>query len=191
MNMLNIVNFTNSSKPSTLSQKESKKKDSMLLNVRIIPLLVISSLLLVGNADGNTENDESKKSAYFTLTVKEDLISLDAKDASLKEIIEEIGHRMKIEVDANISKDEKVTQKFEKLPLADALKKLSSNYGYIVNTEKNEKKVVKIFVLLKGKPAPDVKPLKPETKIEDPIEEEKPEPKHFKFEFDPSEYLNK
>ena len=162
----------------------------MLLVFHLLPLLVISTLVLGEKAEGKAENVKPKDNTNFTLIVKDDLISLDSKEASLKEIVEEIGRRMDIEVDAHISKDEKVTQKFEKLLLVDALKKLSSNYGYIVNTEQNKKKVVKVFVLLKGKPAPDQKPSKPEV-IEENVEVEKSEPKHFKFEFDPSEYLNK
>jgi hypothetical protein len=45
----------------------------------------------------------------FVLTVKDNLISLSEKDASLKEVLEEIGRRMKIDVVGNVAENEKIT----------------------------------------------------------------------------------
>jgi hypothetical protein len=126
--------------------------------------------------------------------IKKGLISLDAKNASLKEITEEIGRKMDIEVDAQIGEEESVTEKFERLTLEDALDRLSANYAYLLDSEKKKGKIKKIVLLSKGsegkemvvsKPAPPSQSQHGEEKAEQA--EERPEP--FKFEFDPSKYL--
>jgi hypothetical protein len=57
----------------------------------ILSLLIIPSVLFGEEADGN---------ASFDLTIQDNLISLSAQEASLKEIAEEIGRTIYIEVDA-------------------------------------------------------------------------------------------
>jgi hypothetical protein len=139
---------------------------------------------------------ETKKegSADFDLVIQDDLISLDARDASLKKIVEEIGRRMDIEVDAQIGEDEKVTEQFEKLSLEEALDRLSANYAYLLDPEKDKGKIKKIVLLSKGgegkgmvmsKPAPP-----PQSRqVEEPARQAEERPEPFKFEFDPSKYL--
>jgi hypothetical protein len=83
----------------------------------------------------------------FVLTVKDNLISLKAKDASLKDILEEIGRRMKIDVVATIPEKEKLTAEFEKLPLEQAVQRLSTNYSYQIDSEKSGKPITKLIVL--------------------------------------------
>src|ERR1700757_1116825 len=82
----------------------------------------------------------------FVLTVKDNLISLDAKNASLKEIVEEIGRQMKVDVVANIPEEKKVTTKFDKLSLEGAIKKLReyADIIYLKGSGKDQKKITKI-----------------------------------------------
>lgn len=149
-------------------------------------LLVIPTLLFGENAFGNAERESEEKSS-FELTVKDDLITLSANDASLKEIVEEIGEKMNIKAVANIHAEEKISVEFERLSLTKALEKLSSNYGYIMNTEKDKKKIARIFVLPKGKNTAKGKLSKPEP--EGTVKEKKTQLEPFKFEFDPSEFV--
>ena len=94
---------------------------------------------------------QAESIADFVLTIKDSLISLTAKDASLKEIVEEIGRRMKIEVLADISEEEeKITIGFDKLSLGDAIKRLSTSYAYVWNSEKEEGKITKIVLFARG-----------------------------------------
>jgi hypothetical protein len=148
---------------------------------------------MILSAEAETKKEGSKD---FDLVIQDDLISLDARDASLKEIVEEIGRRMDIEVDAQIGEDEKVTEQFEKLSLEEALDRLSANYAYLLDPDKEKGKIKKIVLLSKGsegkgmimsRPSPTTQSQQVEEKAEQT--EERPEP--FKFEFDPSKYLDK
>ena len=148
---------------------------------------------------------ESESRADFVLTIKDSLISLTAKDASLKEITEEIGRRMKIEVVADISEEEKITIRFDKLSLEDAIKRLKTSYAYVWNSEKEGGKITKIVLLPEGKGTAVSRPttkestveeekrlVKPESSAGKKIASEKsPRPEPFKFEFDPSEFVGK
>jgi hypothetical protein len=64
-----------------------------------------------------------------------------AKDASLKAIVEDLGRRMDIEVDAQNTEDEKVIEQFNRLPLEDVLKRLRANCACLQNSEKEEGKI--------------------------------------------------
>ena len=69
----------------------------------------------------------------FVLTVHERLLSLQARDASLKAILAQIGRELAIEVVVHIPADETITVTFDQLPIGEALKKLSPNYVYVVD----------------------------------------------------------
>ncbi len=97
-------------------------------------------LLLAINADTKVDRNKEDKSGY-DLTIEEGLISLSANnDVSLKEIIEELAYRMKIDVIGNIPEVERISVEFDRLSLKDALEKLSASYGYVMDAEKGEKK---------------------------------------------------
>ena len=110
---------------------------------------------------------------------------------------------MKIEVVADISEEVKITIRFDKLSLEDAVKRLRTSYAYVWNSEKEEGKITKIVLLPEGKGTV----LSPRITKESESKEEKrlvksessagkeaaseksPRPEPFKFEFDPSEFM--
>ncbi len=144
----------------------------------LISLLIIPSDLFGGDMDKETEVEKEHKSD-FKLKVKDDLITLNAKTALLREIIKELGNRMEIDVVGNIPEEEKVSVNFNRLSLKDALEKLSTNYGYQMDAEKEEGNIVKIIILPKGEEA--------RTQEIESTKSVKHEP--FQFEFDPSEFM--
>lgn len=114
-----------------------------------MPLLIIPTILFGGKADKQPEwNSESQ--ADYILKIKENFISLKAKDASIKEILEDIGRRMKIEVVADIPREEKITVELDMMYLGDAIKRFRTNYAYITESEKEKGKITKIIVVPKG-----------------------------------------
>ena len=129
--------------------------------------------------------EETERTTAFDLVIKDDLISLSAKDASLKQIVEEIGRRMDIKVDVHIADDEKITEQFDRLPLEDALKRLSANYVYLLNSEKEKGKTARIVFLKKGIKEKGSGQSTMTARESQKDVSKKPEP--FKFEFDPSE----
>ena len=115
-------------------------------------LLGISFLLLIVFVGPSTmSGEEATREADFVLTIRNDLISLSAKDASIKQIMEEIGQEMNVEVEALIPEDDRITIEFQALSLEDALKKLSSNYYLHYSKAENDKdKISKIVLLPEG-----------------------------------------
>jgi len=99
---------------------------------------------------------------------------------------------MKIEVVAAISEEEKITIRFDKLSLEDAVKKLRTSYAYVWNSEKEGGKITKIVLLPEGK-GMELSTIKEEKKLvkseskakKEAAIEKSPRSEPFKFEFDP------
>ncbi len=156
--------------------------------ILLVSLLLIPTILFGKGVDEKT-NGDSKGKANFDLRIKDDLIFLNAIDASLKEIMEEIGSKMVIDVVGNIPEKEKISVEFDRLSLKDALEKLSASYGYVMDAEKGEKKITKIIILPKGKEASSLRITARDSQIQEGEGKESRRPEPFKFEFDPSEYM--
>jgi type II secretory pathway component GspD/PulD (secretin) len=179
--------------------------NTKLLNFML--LLFLPLLLTPDTFGGEADTKPKAKSAKanFVVTVKNNLISLKAKDASLKEVLEEIGRQMKIDVVANVPDQERITLEFEKLSIEEAVNKLSRNYLFVADSVKGETKITKIIVVEAGNETalsrPTVKEfvitkeersVKPESKVrEEAVKKESPPPEPFKFEFDPSQFEQK
>ena len=116
------------------------------LIIILAPLLLIPTILFGGETDKKPESI-SKIQGNYVLRVKGEHISLKAKDASLKDILEEIGRRMQIEVVANIPREEKITIELDMMYLEDALKRFKTNYAYITRSEKEKGKITQIVVV--------------------------------------------
>ncbi len=164
----------------------------LVVIILLLPFVLIPSVLSGREVDKEAEGKSSDKTE-LVLTIKEEQISLNAKNASLKEIIEEIGHQMLIEVVGNISEEEKVTIDFDKLSIEEVLEKLTTNFGYVMDSEKEEKNITKIIVLPKGKKAASLRHTNKteQTGIQEEEKKKTKRPEPFKFEFDPSKYLKK
>lgn len=181
------------------------KKPFGVIVLLFLPLFIFTSVLFGGEAERKADVNKPEGKADFILTIEEGLISLNAKDASLKEIVEEIGRRMEIEVVANIPDEEKITMEFEKLSLEDAIERLARNYVYEKKSE--EGKITKIVLLPKGegtvpstpttkksgveegksmvKPEIRTKEKSPQPETEEVDKEKSTRPEPFMFEFNP------
>ncbi len=122
----------------------------LLVFIFMLPLLVIPTAIFGGDG-GKKAEEELERNTDFDLLIKDGNISLRANDASLKEILNEIGSKMKVEVVGYMPEGEKVSVKFDKLSIVKVLEKLGINYGYIKDTEGGEEKIVKIIILPVGK----------------------------------------
>ena len=130
----------------------TRRKIERLLVIFIFlsPLSVIPTAIFGWEA-GKKSEEKLEGNTDFDLSIKGGNISLSAKDASLKEILREIGRKMKVEVVGYMPEGEKVSVEFDKLSIVEALEKLVINYGYIMDSEGGERKIVKIIVLPRGK----------------------------------------
>ena len=112
--------------------------------------LLLQGHLLASEAPKKTNTKPAGKADYL-LTIENELISLNAKDASIKQIVEEMGRELNIEVDVLISQEDSITVEFHALPLEDALKRVSYNYYLHFSEAGNGKdKISKIVLLPEG-----------------------------------------
>ena len=186
----------------------SHKKNKLL--AMTILTLVLSASVLFGQGLETSTPRASASTGNFVLTVEANRLSLEAQDASLRAILEEIGRKMHLEVLGEIPAQETITVVFHNLPLEEALHQLSSNFGYQMKSEKGGQEISKIFVLPKGTGTntrittkevesrkeivtPNSAPiLQAESTKDNALDKEKPtRPEPFKFQFDPSAMLGK
>jgi type II secretory pathway component GspD/PulD (secretin) len=145
-----------------------------------------------GSEPNQITNDIFEKNMKYELSIKENLITLNADDAFLKKILEDIGQRMNIEVFARIPVEDKITIKFSDLPLEEVLKKFKTNYALVTDSKDKNGNIKRIVVVPAGQQANiSFK----EVRIDEPkvntgvAGEETSKPEPFKFEFDPSKYM--
>ena len=187
-----------------------RHKIKTLLAMTILTLVLCASALFGQGLEPSTQR-ASASTGNFALTVEANRLSLDAQDASLQAILEEIGLKMHLEILGEIPAQETVTVAFHNLPLEQALHQLSSNFGYQMKSEKGGQEISKIFILPKGtgpanakrntkevEPTGETEPqnsepiLQAESAKENESDKEKPtRPEPFKFQFDPSAMLDK
>jgi len=164
----------------------------------LVGFLVTAAQIFGADAERKATGKPATK-ADFALEIKDNFVSLKATDASLIEVLEEIGRIMNIEVLALLPAHEKISTEFERLPLEEAIKKLSSNYSHLIVSQEGDRKISKIVVLEKGKETALSRPTaqesamrkeeKPVSKVKaEAVKTEAPQPEPFKFEFDPSKY---
>jgi type II secretory pathway component GspD/PulD (secretin) len=159
----------------------------------LLALLLHSILpaVLSGSESNQITDKILEKKVKYELSVKDNLITLNAEDAFLKKILEDIGQKMNIEVFARIPAEDKITIRFANLPLEEALKKFKTNYALVTDSKDKNGNIKRIVVVPEGQQAnlylKDVK--KVESTGKKGTAEEKPsKPEPFKFEFDPSKY---
>lgn len=80
-----------------LDARRGIEKVFRVIILLFLPLLIISATPSGGEAD-KKPNEVLKAKSDFLLTIKDNLISLNAKDSSLQEITEEKDKRMKFDL---------------------------------------------------------------------------------------------
>jgi len=159
------------------------------------PHLILPAVLS-GSEPNQISNEEFGKKVNYELSIsiKDNLITLNAEDALLKKILEDIGRKMNIEVFARIPAEDKITIQFTNLTLEEALKKFKTNYALVTDSKDKNGNIKRIVVVPEGQQAnlylKDVKKVEPKGK-KGTAEEKTSGPKPFKFEFDPSEFMEK
>ena len=151
-----------------------------------------------GTAERKPQGTAVRK-APFVLTIHDNLVSLTARDASIKEVIEEIGRRMNIQVVARLSAEERMTLTLEKLPLAEAIKRFDKYINYMVLEEATQEpgRITKIIVFSKREgPAPSSPPgqsrdARATAEPNEAVQAEPPQVEPFKFELNPSDALQR
>jgi len=121
----------------------------------------------------------------FQIKVSQGTLSLEATQAPLVQIFQEIGKQAKITFDSNIGPEEKVTINLDRVPLEEGIKRLAKNVTvfYTENAKDKSHRISRVVVLSEGK---EGLPRQTKASVE-PAKINKPasQPEPFKFEFDP------
>jgi hypothetical protein len=129
----------------------------------------------------------------FQLKFSKGHLSVEANQAPLAKIFEEIAKQAKITVDSDIGPEEKVTIQLDHVALEDAIKQLAKNVTifYAEDPKRKTPRIARLVVLPEGnKQAPQferAKGLSKPVKANEPA----PQPEPFKFEFDPTKFVEK
>jgi hypothetical protein len=113
--------------------------------------LVVAQTDALSAQSSQPSQSKSTRQAPFALTIDNNLISLTARDASIKAILEELGRRMNFTVVATIPAEETITAEFNRLPLKKAVKRLTANYAYVTDSAKDTGRLTKIMIAPGGK----------------------------------------
>ncbi len=160
---------------SELEERNARNCVRLVLFLSVLSCAVDSFGILTAKADNNPHQpSHSAPASRFELSVRDGLVSLKTRDASLKAVIEKIGEQSNIPVVADLSAEERVSDEFEGLSLEQALRRLTDRYATF-QTDKGGK-ITRIVVFPKGEEAPK--------RVIKTAPSKRPEP--FKFEFDPT-----
>jgi hypothetical protein len=137
---------------------------------------------------------KSQKPGTFRLNVTEGRLSLEANQAPLAKIFEEIAKQAKITVDSDIGPEEKVTIQLDHVALEDAVKQLAKNVTifYAEDPKRKTPRIARLVVLPEGnEKAPQFERSKGLSSKPAKTNEPAPQPEPFKFEFDPAKFVEK
>ena len=149
----------------------------------------------------------------FQAKVTKDYLTLEANEAPLAKVFEEIGKQAGIIIDSNLGPEEKITIQLNHVALDEALNRLAKNTTIFYAQVPNDKgrRITRVVVLAEGTKQPPPKraeasiestktivpaPQQPPAKrVEPPPQSSKteatPRPPPFKFEFDPAASMKK
>lgn len=162
--------------------------------------LMLAWFLAMTQAGEPSGTAKSQPTGTFQLKVSNDKLSLDANQAPLVQIFQEIGKQSRIIFDSNIGPEEKITIHLNRVPLEDAIKQLARNVTvfYTENPKDKTRRIERVVVLSQQKEGPSAQPKKspeagkPGERAPEPATLKKPsQPEPFKFEFDPAKSAEK
>jgi hypothetical protein len=167
-------------------------------SIHIITLVETFLLLLMAAATLSQAAQSAQVVGTFQLKVSQGYLSLEATEAPLVQIFQEIGRQAKITFDSNIGPGEKVTIRLDRVPFEEGLKRLAKNVTVFYTQGPNDKthRIERVVVLSEGKGVSgQVKASSQPEKVKEPAPQEakvtKPPPEPFKFQFDPAKSAGK
>jgi hypothetical protein len=127
----------------------------------------------------------------FQVKFNEGYLSVNAYQAPLAKIFDEIRKQAGIAVDGSIGPEEKITIQFERVVLEEGLKRLAKNISIVYTQGPKDKspRIARIIVLPEGQRAPPARVEAPTKSSK--TSEPSPQPEPFKFEFDPTKSVEK
>jgi hypothetical protein len=148
----------------------------------------LACLVTIGQAAEQSRTVKTQPPGTFQVNVSQGDLSLNANQAPLVKIFQEIGKQARITFDSNIGPEEKITIHLDRVLLEEGIKQLAKNVTvfYTENPKDKTRRIERVVVLSEGKEGAPV-----QTKAStQPVKVNKPapQPEPFKFEFDPGKF---
>jgi hypothetical protein len=142
-------------------------------------------------AQSEKSSSKISQSGTFRVKVADGHLSVEAKQAPLVKVFEEIGKQAKLVVDGSIAPEETITINFDRVPLEEGIRKLAKNVSLFYAQDSKDKtpRVTRVVVLGGEKTRSSGRAPAPTQTSKAPEPAPKPEP--FKFEFDPTKFAEK
>ena len=158
---------------------------TLLLSLLLLVLAEVLEAQQVGTA--------KTQSGSFQVKFSKGYLSVQANEAPVGKILEDIGRQAGITINSSIGAEEKITIQLDQTPLEDGIKQLAKNVTFFYAEDSNNKnpRITKVVVLAevkKGAPALNYREAPPQSSKK---AENAAEPESFKFEFDPTKFVGK
>jgi hypothetical protein len=162
--------------------------------------MILALFVTTGHAAEQPKTAKGQPLGTFRVTVSKDTLSLEANQAPLPAIFQEIGKQAKITFDSNIGPEEKITIQLDRVPLEEGIKQVAKNATvfYAENPKDKTRRITRVVVLAERggvseqvKGSPPLEKVKEATPQATTIKKPAPQPEPFKFEFDPAKAAEK
>ena len=169
-------------------------------SILLLPFVLLSPLIGgIALAQSTKSLPVGKAPGTFEVKVSQGYLSLEATEAPLVQVFQEIGKQAKITFDSNVGPNEKITIHLDRVPFEDGIKQLAKNVTifYTENPKDKSRRISRVVVLSAGsgvsgqvKASPEAEKAKESAPRQRKYEaQQQPEP--FKFEFDPGKFAQK
>ena len=113
----------------------------------------LACLVTIGQAAEQSRTAKTQPPGTFQVNVSQGDLSLNANQAPLVQIFQEIGKQAKITFDSNIGPEEKITIHLDRVPLEEGIKQLAKNVTvfYTENPKDKTRRISRVVVLSEGK----------------------------------------
>jgi hypothetical protein len=152
-------------------------------------MLLAFMMTLAQAAQQSTPKDTA---GSFQVKFNEGYLSVNAYEAPLAKVFDEIRKQTGIAVDGSIGPEERITIQFERVAFEEGLNRLAKNISivYMQGPKDKSPRIARIVVL------PEKEKAAPPARVEAPTKSSKaseplPQPEPFKFEFDPTKSVEK
>ena len=156
---------------------------------QLLVVVLLPGLLWAGEVGHPTA--PSTRTGEFRLTVNGHLVSLQAQEASLRALLEELGRQMGIEVVARLPREQTLTLAFDRLQIEEALERLRAYANIIYLQESTEAHApIRRIIAIPRQPGEQTgEPAR--SRRAEPSDTATSRPAPFQFTFDPAQHEKK
>jgi hypothetical protein len=168
-------------------------------SVFILPVLFFLSLMADPRPAHGAEDalTRARTAGTFQVKISNGYLSLEANQAPLVQILEEIRKQAGITIESNIGPEEKITTRLDRVPIEDGIRQLANNvsFFYAENPTDKTRRIERVVVLStgsgvsgRGKASSQAEKHNQPARQQAEVNKPPPQPEPFKFEFDPGKF---